>query len=241
MKKIITLVGLLIVANTVFAQSQNENDRADSKPYYAPGNSYIQVQADALMKYPEHALDAGIEGTVTVSFIVDEKGAIHDLKVTQPLEPGLDAEALRIVSLLTTDWVPGTHNGKKASMEYSLPITFDIQKYRHYHNTALGKSPQPYPGKMPSPAFDLNQFLMDNLVYPSKARDKNKEGRALVKFVVNEDGTISDVQIQKSAGNDDLDNEAMRVISKMPKWHPGIIDGQPVKVYFTLPVNFSLE
>ena len=58
---------------------------------------------------------------------------------------------------------------------------------------------------------------------------------------MNEDGSISDVQIIKSAGNDELDEEAMRVISKMPTWHPGMVDGKPVKVYFTQPITFNLE
>jgi len=240
MKKLIPLFIFLLAAHSAPAQSQNAIDNNDRKPSYAAGEAYIQVQADALMKYPQEALDKGIGGTVTVAFTVDEKGALHDIKVTEPIDPALDAEAVRIASLLT-DWVPGSHDGKYVSMPSSAQITFDAQKYKTRHSMLFKKTPTTYPDKMPSPAFDLSRFLGENIVYPEHARRKNKQGRAILKFVVNEDGSITDVQIVKSAGNDELDEEAMRVIGKMPKWHPGMLDGKPVKVYFTQPITFKLE
>ncbi len=92
---------------------------------------------------------------------------------------------------------------------------------------------------MPKPAFDIGAYLGDNLHYPEMARQKNKEGRVLVKFVVNEDGSISDVELMKGF-NDECDKEAMRVVRNMPKWIPGKVDGKNVKVYFTLPLRFKL-
>ena len=67
------------------------------------------------------------------------------------------------------------------------------------------------------------------------------EGRVICQFVVDRDGTIEDVQVVKSGGHPSLDKEAVRVIKLMPKWKPGLQDGKPVRVRYTVPVNFRLK
>ncbi len=91
----------------------------------------------------------------------------------------------------------------------------------------------------PKPAFDFGAYLGDNLCYPENARLHNVEGKVMVKFMINEDGSISDVQLLKGI-DDDCDNEALRVVRNMPKWIPGKKDGKNVKVYFTIPIIFKL-
>jgi len=91
----------------------------------------------------------------------------------------------------------------------------------------------------PVPGYDLGKYLAENIQYPERAMDKNREGRVVVKFVVNEDGSISDCQIVKGI-NKECDKEALRVISNMPPWKPGMKDGKPVKVMFQQPVVFRL-
>jgi TonB family protein len=71
---------------------------------------------------------------------------------------------------------------------------------------------------------------------------KLAEYRTFVRFVVNEDGSISDIQLlKKSAEFKDLDEEAIRVVKSMPNWEPGKIGGKPVKVYFNLPIIFKFK
>jgi TonB family protein len=86
----------------------------------------------------------------------------------------------------------------------------------------------------------LFAFLGNNIKYPNKSRRNNSEGKALVKFVVETDGRIVEVTIQKSVDKY-IDREAIRVVKAMPKWKPGTIDGIPVRVYFNLPIKFRLE
>ncbi len=97
-----------------------------------------------------------------------------------------------------------------------------------------------YVEQMPAPSFDMNAYLEKNLHYPDQARESNTQGRVAVKFVVNEDGSVSDVTVTKSIGGG-CDEEARRVVANMPKWKPGKQNGNPVKVYFTLPIQFKLE
>jgi len=97
--------------------------------------------------------------------------------------------------------------------------------------------------KMPSfPGGDsqLFKFLNDNVKYPVIAQENGVQGRVICQFVVNRDGSIVDVEVVRSV-DASLDKEAIRVIKSMPKWSPGQQRGKPVRVKYTLPVNFKLQ
>jgi len=97
-----------------------------------------------------------------------------------------------------------------------------------------------YVEQMPTTPYDMAAYLAKNTHYPDAARDNNIEGRVIVRFVVNEDGAVSDVQVQRGIGGG-CDEEAKRVVMAMPKWKPGKQNGKAVRVYFTLPIVFKLE
>lgn len=86
----------------------------------------------------------------------------------------------------------------------------------------------------------LMQFLSKNIQYPINAQKNHTQGRVTVQFVVNKDGSISEPKIIRGV-DPDLDGEAIRVISLMPKWKPGMQKGQPVRVKYTVPVMFRLS
>ena len=86
----------------------------------------------------------------------------------------------------------------------------------------------------------MYKFLSDNLVYPKAAREKGIQGKVIVEFVVEKNGKISKVKAVKSV-SPELDAEAISVISKMPKWKPGVLRGEKVRSTFRLPINFQLN
>lgn len=92
-----------------------------------------------------------------------------------------------------------------------------------------------FPGGMDS----LIAFLSRNIAYPQEAIDKNISGRVFVSFVVEKDGTITDIKILRDIGGG-CGAEAVRVVKMMPKWKPGMMQGKPVRVQFSLPVNFVI-
>jgi TonB family protein len=94
--------------------------------------------------------------------------------------------------------------------------------------------------EFPGGAVEMMKFLSMNVKYPAEASSKGIEGRVLVKFVVEKDGSITEARVTKSV-NELLDAEALRVINLMPKWKPGMQNGKPVRVFFTLPVTFRLS
>ena len=86
----------------------------------------------------------------------------------------------------------------------------------------------------------MMKFLSDNIRYPVIAQENGIQGRVICNFVVERDGSITDVQVVR--GQDpSLDREAVRVIQQMPRWKPGKQRGAPVRVRFTLPVVFRLQ
>lgn len=86
----------------------------------------------------------------------------------------------------------------------------------------------------------LMSWLSQNIKYPSIAAEIGVQGRVIVQFVVEKDGSITDVKIAKSV-DPSLDKEAARVIKSMPHWIAGRQNGSPVRVRFTVPVNFKLQ
>ncbi|MBQ0104041.1 MAG: energy transducer TonB [Prevotellaceae bacterium] len=92
-----------------------------------------------------------------------------------------------------------------------------------------------FPGGMEA----LLQYLGKNIKYPASAQENGIQGKSIIEFVVNKDGSIVDPKVIKSL-DAACDKEAMRVIKAMPKWTPGKQRGKPVRVKYTVPVSFRL-
>jgi protein TonB len=86
----------------------------------------------------------------------------------------------------------------------------------------------------------MMKFIQKNMKYPNSARQMGIEGRVFVKFVVNFEGKVVNVEIVKGI-SEECDKEAARVIAMMPNWTPGMQDSMPVSVRMVLPINFKLE
>ena len=87
---------------------------------------------------------------------------------------------------------------------------------------------------------ELYQFIADNLKYPAEAKEKGIKGRVFVNFIVEPDGSVSDIRVLRGIGGG-CDEEAVRVVESMPKFKPGIQNGEAVRVSYTVPVNFKLQ
>lgn len=87
----------------------------------------------------------------------------------------------------------------------------------------------------------LFKYLSENVKYPVIAQKNGIQGRVICQFVVNKDGSIVEVEVVRSGGDPSLDKEAVRVIKSMPKWKPGQQRGKPLRVKYTVPINFKLQ
>lgn len=94
--------------------------------------------------------------------------------------------------------------------------------------------------EFPGGDLELRKHIAQNVQYPEIAKENGIQGRVFVQFVVNQKGEVEQVKVVRGV-DPALDKEAIRVISTLPKWKPGSQRGKPVKVSFTVPINFQLN
>ncbi len=94
--------------------------------------------------------------------------------------------------------------------------------------------------EFPGGTEGMFKFMKDNMKYPEDAQKQQIEGRVLVQFIVEKDGSLSNVNVLRSVFPS-LDAEAVRVVKAMPNWKPGRQKGEPVRVKFTIPLMFKLK
>lgn len=93
--------------------------------------------------------------------------------------------------------------------------------------------------EFPGGIVEFMKWLRKNLAYPADARSRKAEGTVIVSFIIDTNGTITDAKVDKGV-DAALDDEAMRVIRKMPKWKPGEENGKPCRTMFAIPIEFKL-
>ncbi len=94
--------------------------------------------------------------------------------------------------------------------------------------------------EFPGGSMAMLQYLSGNIKYPEEARDNNIQGRVIISFIIEKDGSIINAEVVKSV-HELLDSEALRCVTAMPAWTPGTHQGQPVRVRYTIPINFKLN
>jgi len=104
----------------------------------------------------------------------------------------------------------------------------------------VSTAPETWVEQMPVFDGDVSDYLGKHIQYPEIARETGTAGKVSIRFVVNEDGSVSDAKVVRGIGAG-CEEEALRVVKKMPKWKPGKHNGKAMKVYMTLPVTFSLK
>lgn len=101
--------------------------------------------------------------------------------------------------------------------------------------TAVEQSPE-FPGGLEA----FYKYLGKTIRYPAVARENNTQGRVVVQFVCEKDGSLTDIKVVRGIG-DGCDEEAIRVVKNSPRWKPGIQNGRPVRVMYSVPINFTLS
>lgn len=94
--------------------------------------------------------------------------------------------------------------------------------------------------EFPGGELALRRYIATNVHYPANARENNIKGKVFVRFVVNKKGNIENTSIARGV-HPLLDEEAIRVVKNLPKWKPGRQRGKPANVWYTVPINFTLQ
>ncbi len=218
-------------------------DMVEEQPKYPGGVAAMMNYLSANIKYPNSAKQKGIEGKVLVQFVVDKSGIIRNYKVIRSINTDLDKEAIRVVKNMPK-WTPGMQKGKKVSVRYTLPISFQLTNSKRNIST-VEHSNKIYEMVEEMPEFQggqkgLIEYISSKVKYPEVAAKAGIEGNIICQFTIEKNGSISDIKVVRPI-NEYLDKEAIRAISSMPKWKPGKMKGENVAVRYTLPINFNLQ
>ncbi|WP_162303499.1 energy transducer TonB [Hymenobacter sediminis] len=257
--RLFLLAGVLVGTTPVLAQQKLKYPKqpaasdiydAVEKPAVPVGGleAYAQYLADK-QQYPTAALQAGVQGTVTVSFVVEKTGSISNVAVAQPINPALDAEAIRLIKG-GPRWTPAQHRGGVVRQRVSVPITFQIPADAGGATASDAASPAGSgsttqvvaPDSPARPVGGTDAFfewIQQNQKYPALARQRKVQGKVMMEFIVEKDGSLTGIKPVKRMGSG-LDEEAIRLLKAAPKWQPATYKGQPLKQKMVLPVVFTL-
>jgi TonB family protein len=225
----------------------------EQMPQYTGGEEAMMKYVAENIKYPQAAKDKNISGRVFVSFVIEKDGSVSNVKVVRGIGGGCDEEAARVIKEMPK-WKPGMQKGKPVRVNYMMPIFFKLDdgqpaksvKKEKANNSDMTPDKngvyqivEEMP-KFPGGEDALMDYVSKNVVYPKEAQEKGISGRVFVGFIVEKDGSVSDVKVLRGIGGG-CDEEAVRVISGLPKWKPGKQEGKPVRVSYQMPINFKLQ
>ena len=160
------------------------------------------------IRYPDLAKQHGVNGVVLLQFTVTNEGKIDNAIISRNVGHGCGEEALRVVQLMNEqvgNWIPGRQKGKAVNVQYHLPVKFKI-------DSEGDKIPPPPPP--PPPPTGMLEFIYKNIQYPSEAKDQNIEGKVLLQYKINGDGSLNNISITKDIGGG-CGEEALRVMKLM--------------------------
>lgn len=245
----------LFFALALFTAHATAQGYAAPEPY--GGRQAVAWMLEREQHFPAEALAAGVDGSVTVAFQVRADGSLANARVTLPLDPACDAEALRLVKLIR--WKPASVGGTPLDHDHSIEIPFNAKKYMKLR--AKTKPCPSLPGnavvdpgfalyadkevdtlatpRVPNGLRGLPQYIAGNLKYPPEAFRLDIQGKVSIEFVVETSGNISNLRTLNFLGGG-CDAEAMQ-LARTVCWTPAIKDGQYVRSIMKLDIAFRLN
>ena len=247
----------------IFPGCANENNKRKCF------NEMMQKHIRKNFRYPKEAQEQGIQGRVSVMFTVGAEGDIQNVRMRGP-NPILEKEVARIINRLPK-MQPGKQAGKVVGVPFSIPIVFKLQQssFSNFSNkkdaeesegltkelfNGVYKDIIPFSKVDEAPIFpncenssdksacfqeSMRTHIRKHFNYPEEAQEKGLQGRVAVLFIIAKDGTIKDL---KTRGPDKLlEDEAARIISRLPKMMPAKHKGELSEVAFSIPITFKLK
>ena len=187
------------------------------------------------IKYPAEATAKGIKGRIIVNYTVEIDGTISKVSLMGKPDPLIGDAVVKVVQA-SPKWEPAKNPEAKDPYSSMVGIKFELPDKISKDDAYVMVEKMPmYPGG----DVELLNFIKNNTNYPEAAKAEKIEGRVIVRFVVNKNGNSEDPVILKGV-SPVLDAEAIRVVSIIKGFTPGTLGGNPVNVYYMVPVNFSL-
>jgi TonB family protein len=195
----------------------------------------FQEWVAAKVKYPVAAMARKIEGWVSVNYTVNMNGSIGNIATVLPVNSILSDEVIRVIkSSPKWDLPKNKDTGKPFNSSVTLKFKLPDKIIKEAPNDFVEEMPI-YPGG----EVGLLSFFKNNTKYPEKAKAEKIEGNVIIRFIVSTDGNSEGISVLKGV-HPLLDAEAIRVVSLLKGWKPGMHDGKPVNTWYMVPVNFAI-
>lgn len=223
------------------------------KPTFPGGIEKFYQFVGANFKTPS---EPNLKGKIYITFIIEKDGSLSEFKILRDIGYGTGAEAIRVLKL-SPKWIPGKIDGNPVKVMYSLPITIQSNNSKNVKEENPNTPPKIISQSVETKTIEDNeilsfaeisekptfpggiekfyQFVGSNFNTPSQP---NLKGKVYITFIIEKDGSLSDFKILRDIGYGTGD-EAIRVLKLSPKWIPGKIDGNPVKVMYSLPITIQ--
>lgn len=248
--------GVVIITSERAYQAQQEvtDDTpfliAETMPAFRGGDlNAFRNWVQSEVNYPVGAQQKQVTGRVVAGFVIERDGSVSNVEMLQSPDKLLSDEVRRVIeSTPAGSWSPGMQDGKKVRVKFLIPVDFRLNG---------ASSAQPAQSAAPEnkvflmaetmPAFrggDINSFrswVQTKVMYPETALKSNIQGRVVASFIIEKDGSLSNIEILRSPGKP-LSDEVRRVVSAIPagSWTPGMEKGAPVRVKYTIPIDFRI-
>lgn len=268
--KIISTFFVAFLAATSFAYAQQDKaataaNEASSNNTFVETTAQFPGGEQACFKflsenivYPPECQEKGIQGRVIVSFDVCKDGTLDAIKALRSPDPALAKEAERVVAMMPK-WQPAMQGNKPVRSKMRLPIMFRLSTPPAAQTPALAadsisaqtvdgntsdddnvydivETAAQFPGGMDA----CMKWLNEHVKYPVACMEAGIQGRVIISFVVNKDGSIVDLKEVRSP-HPALTKEMFRLVRSMPKWTPASQGSETVRSRFMLPMMFKLR
>lgn len=242
MKGLLTLL-LVCAGSYLYSQDTlfyNGNERVDSRAQC----TYFEVEQPGQKKHTftiRSYYKNGRKRSVLPFFVNEEGYRMYDGKKTQWFENGKKQQVVRYKNNQLHGKVTSYYaKGKIKRRDVYRQGVLVKGQCRDQNGQKIAHRPYFVAASYVGGDAQRQRFLSDNLRYPVTARDNEIQGKVKLSFVIEKDGSIRSVRVLDPV-HQSLDQEAQRVVMKMPRWNPATEDDEPVRSYFSLPIQFRLQ
>lgn len=215
----------------------------EQKPSFQGGDyNTFQKWVQQHLTYPETEYNNGIQGRVTVRFIVNWDGSVKDVQVLRGVTEALDSTAVKVVKA-SPRWTPGMQRGRKVAVQLDFAVVFRTDQsipVRGEEAVSWGDEGVTGPSFEGGDLQAFSKWVNEHLQYPAIAQENGVQGRVTLRMMVDSEGYVKEVKVLRGVDSS-LDREAVRVVKSSPIWIPAVKDGKTVTCGINVPVVFRLQ
>jgi TonB family protein len=206
----------------------------DDSPKFPEGLNHFVRTFNRKVVFPDKQNNIKIDGMMLIAFVVNSKGNISEIKLLNNDGAAIQETIQEALNAIQVPWIPAKKNGEAVDFKYILEIELKQDKIPDISKVLQTADKMP---SFPGGELGLRKYIASVVRYPVEALKNGKEGTVYVNFIVDTDGNVRNPKVIRTV-DPYLDEEAIRIVGSLPKWIPGVQDGNKVCVGYTVPIKF---